>query len=419
MNWFDKLFSGASLDSELPEIFPFAVKNSDFVRTDIVTTYTKILTDAMDRVHGLSAENERVLWDSCVQTDASKGLITLLSEAMTDAAELFLVYTKGINVLRKATNSEADQIRNDYKQAGKSSIGVFVSFKGYRRTEMLKIYSGFEYCVVASLNKNLNVSKSLQLKISKLRETVSLQDAAIVRTQAKTIATALGAGRDVMMDAEDAIESAQPDTTTSEKSILFLDAKRCFYLGLPLSYVNGEQTPGIGSTGEADARAVERGLKQYYLSILEPVLSALFAVKTEFKSQDFRQITASLEVLKGLDLTTNEFMSTEAKQELVQRVFDLDPEDEKKARANEEAARAKANAGSDVQKQALNGAQLTSLIEVVSQTAQGLIPRDSAVQIVIQAFPTVSAQQANQIIGSAGRGFKPTVVEKPTPSTVK
>lgn len=330
MNWLDKLWGGVELDSELPEIFPFAIKNADFIRTDLVTTYTKILTDAMDRVHGLSPDHESSLWDSCVQTEAGKGLITLLAEAMTDTAELFLVYSRGVRVLRKATNAEMDQIRRDYKTAGKSSTGVFVSFRGYRRTEMLKIYSGFEYCVVSALNKSLNVSKALQFKISKLRSTVSLQDATITRTQAKTIAGALGAGKDVMLDAEDKIENAQPDTTASEKSILFLDAKRCFYLGLPLSYVTGEQTPGIGSTGEADTRAVERGLKQYYLSILEPALMALFGAKTEFKSQDFRQVTASLEVLKGLDLTTNEFMSVEAKRELVQRVFGLDPETEKK-----------------------------------------------------------------------------------------
>lgn len=330
MDWFSKLWGGVEQDSELPEIFPFAIKNADFIRTDLVTTYTKILTDAMDRVHGLSADHESVLWDSCVQTEASKGLITLLAEAMTDTAELFLVYARGVGVLRKATNAEMEQIRRDYKSTGQSTIGVFVSFKGYRRTEMLKIYSGFEYCVVSSLNKNLNVSRALQFKISKLRSTVSLQDAAVARAQAKTIAGALGAGRDVMLDAEDTIESAQPDTTASEKSILFLDAKRCFYLGLPLSYVNGEQTPGIGSTGEADARAVERGLKQYYLSILEPVLKAAFGVVTEFRSQDFRQVSASIEVLKGLDLTTSEFMSTSAKRELVQRVFGLDPEKEKK-----------------------------------------------------------------------------------------
>jgi hypothetical protein len=330
VNWFEKLWGGVAIDSDLPEIFPFQISNSNFVRTDLITTYTKILTDAMDRVHGLSAEDDKILWDSCVQTDANKGLITLLAESMTDMSELFLVYTPAISVLRKATNAEADAIRRDYIAQGKSNQGIFISFKGYRRTEMLKIYSGFEYCVVSSLHKSLNVSKALQLKIHKLRESVSLSDSSVARTQAKSMAEALSKGKDILMDGQDQIESAQPDTTASEKSIMFLDAKRCFYLGLPLSYVNGEQTPGIGSTGEADTRAVERGLKQYYLSILQPVLESIFAKTTEFKSQDFRQIAASLEVLKGLDLTTSEFMSTQAKREIVQRVFDLDPEKEKK-----------------------------------------------------------------------------------------
>jgi hypothetical protein len=98
---------------------------------------------------------------------------------------------------------------------------------------------------------------------------------------------------------------------------------------MPLSYVDGEQTPGIGSTGEADTRAVERGLKQYYITIIKPTLEALFGIKTTFKSNDFRMIASGLEALKTFELVQdNTLMSQENMKLIVSKLFDLAPVNE-------------------------------------------------------------------------------------------
>jgi len=339
MNPFSWVFkSNAELgNSEIQNIFPFALKSDFFVRADILQTYEKILTDVAERTHGLKEESEPLLWDSAVATDAAEGLITLLATAMTDQKELFLVLKSG--VLRKADASEEAKIRADYKLRGESKVGVFVSFKNYRRTEMLRIYSSFEHCVLGSLNKTLNVAMSLQIKISDLRQSVSLNDAGIAREQAMSIAEAMRNGNDVLLDAKDAIASATPDIAPAEKAISFLDSKRAFILGLPLSYVMGQQTGGIGSTGEADMRAVERGLRQYFVSIIRPVFEAVFGDDVDFKSQDFRQFTTALEVLKTFDLTSEENLSHETKKDLTARVFDVDPVQEAKRLEAEKKAR--------------------------------------------------------------------------------
>jgi hypothetical protein len=317
-------------NAEIPAIFPLALKSDIFVKADILNTYSKILTDVAERLHGLSEEQEPLLWDSCVQSSANEGLITLLATAMAAKSELFIVYVPSSQIVRKATREEEEKIRKEYKEKAESKTGVYVSFKGYRRTDMLEIYSSFEYCVLASLNKTLNVAKSVQFKINDLRSSVSLNDSGVAREQAKSIAEAMRNGNDVLLDAKDSVESATPDTSPTEKAITFLDGKRAFVLGLPLSYVVGEQTPGIGSTGEADMRAVERGLRQYFVSIIRPVLEAVFKVEVEFKSQDFRQMTTALEVLKTFDLVSDDNLSRQSKQEIVARVFDLDPDKEEK-----------------------------------------------------------------------------------------
>ncbi len=324
--WFSFLNRGAGAESGLVEIYPLALTADKFMRADIRATFIKILTDVAERMHGLSEKESPLLWDSCVQSQGVFGLITMLAEAMLCKSDLFLVYKPSVGVLRKATQDEEQQIIADYKKEGSSSVGVFVSFKNYCLTDMLFVYSALEYCILASLHKTVNIAKAVQLKMSELRSTVSLADADVVIAQAKSIAEALRAGKDILLDAKDSVATSTPDVGPTEKAIAFLDAKRSFYLGLPLAYISGLQTGGLGSTGEADARAVERGLRQYFVSIIQPVVQAIFSKPVEFRSQDFRQMDGALNALKTFDLVSDSYLSAETKRTVTARLFDVDPE---------------------------------------------------------------------------------------------
>jgi hypothetical protein len=55
---------------------------------------------------------------------------------------------------------------------------------------------------------------------------------------------------------------------------------------------------------------------------------------------------------------------------------------------------------------ALNGAQVTSLLEVIERTSLGKLPRDTAVAIITAAF-NMEPSRADAILGSVGRGFVP------------
>lgn len=59
------------------------------------------------------------------------------------------------------------------------------------------------------------------------------------------------------------------------------------------------------------------------------------------------------------------------------------------------------------QDSALNGAQVSSMVEVVQSVASGELPRSSAVEIIKRAF-LVSAEEADNLIGDAGKGFTPS-----------
>lgn len=58
----------------------------------------------------------------------------------------------------------------------------------------------------------------------------------------------------------------------------------------------------------------------------------------------------------------------------------------------------KTDPGEDIQKLALNGAQVTSLLEVITNVSQGMLPKASAKAVIKAAFPSFSYEQINEII---------------------
>ncbi len=318
-------FGGSTPIAELPEIFPIPISALDFISIDAIAIYSKILTDTLERTEGLSDEQAALLWDNCLKSEKPDGLVTMIAKAMNLKKDLFLVYNKALNVVTEADATAEEKIREDYKKQGKSAAGVFVSFSLFRRSDMVRFYIALSYATVTSLWKSMNLSKAIQLKFTDLRKSVSLVDSADVKAQAMKIATGLGNGTAVMLDAKDVIETATPDLTATKEAVEFVGCKLAFYLGMPDSYLTGEQTAGIGSTGENDMRAVERGLKNYYFSIIKPTLEALFSIKTTYKTQDFALIESATEILKTFALVDDTLVSADNKRKIVNGLLGLDP----------------------------------------------------------------------------------------------
>ena len=68
----------------------------------------------------------------------------------------------------------------------------------------------------------------------------------------------------------------------------------------------------------------------------------------------------------------------------------------------------------NVQQQALNGAQVASLVDMVTRVADGSLPRDSAINMIVLAFNVLPAD-AEKVLGEAGKTFK--IEPKAAPQT--
>ena len=322
MAWWN--FLGSSSTPELPDIYPLPISVANFVKIDVQNIYTRILMDVLERTEGIPEDEQKLLWDNCSAGESQDGIVTMLAKAMYEKADLFLVEDNGI--VRAATAQEKEQIKKDYKDRAESSIGVYVTFKNYQRTDMIKFYSTLEHCSIGGLYKASKLSNAIQLKFNDLRASNGLNDSSDTKSQALAMAQGLANGKDIMADAKDIIETATPDLTATNSSIELIALKQSFYLGLPASWITGLQKGGLGDSGKADSKAVERGLKPYYFSIIKPVVDALFDVKTSFKSDDSEMIGTANETLKTFELTGDELISHENKLKIINKLFGL-PED--------------------------------------------------------------------------------------------
>lgn len=321
-------FGAKNTEVELPALFPLSIAENSFIEMDIETIYARILTDVLERTQNIPDDKKVLLWDSCLASEKSDGLVTLLVKAMYNKGELFIVYDSATNVVRKANQTEQATIKADYEKQGKSTQGVYLTFKNYKRTDMLKVYSVLEYCAIGGLNKSMNLSTALQFKMNDLRASVATVDAGITQAQAVAVAEALKKGRGALLDGKDTIELAKPDLTATTSAMEFISEKKSFYLGMPASYITGDLPGGLGDSGNGDAKAVERGLRGYYFSIIKPTVEALFGIKTEFETEDYAQISTTLEVIRTFELVSDELVSQDNKLIIVNRLLGL-PDDTK------------------------------------------------------------------------------------------
>lgn len=334
MGWFSFLGTTSDSTESFQDIFPIPIAEKDFVSIDVENIFSRILTDTVERTQGLPDDKKNLLWDNCLASEKQDGLITLLAKAMTDKKELFIVYQESTKVVRKADPEEESKIRDSYKKIAEpvklnGATGIYVTFKNYSKSDMVRFYSALEYCAVGGLWKQGNISKAVQIKINDLRTSISLGDSAEAKRQAKLMADGLAEGKDILTDAKDVIESMVPDLNATNSMLELIAKKQSGYLGLPASYFSGIQSASsLSDTGKADSKAIERGLRVYYFSIIKPVIEGLFSIKkTSYKSEDAEGLDIALKTLETFDRTSDEHLSKENKTLIVNKAFGLD-EDE-------------------------------------------------------------------------------------------
>lgn len=282
----------------------------NFVAYEVEAIYKKILFDCLSRSDGLpkkkvkkvdkqsQEEDLSAYYDSVVVGESgSKGLISLIAKAMREMKKIYLVFMD--DIIRLADDKEIAQI--DKGVAGKWAA---CDFSDYKKTEILSFYFILLYTAISALNTQMNVSKSLKIKISKLRELVGNRDSANAKKQAKEISGALKKGSSVLMDELDTIESMKLDTKPAVEAMDIIVSRLAAVVGMPVSYLNGIVATGLSTTGQGDEMVIERGIQNMFNEVFKRISDKLLSTNLTFKKNVWGMITERLKLLPIVESST-------------------------------------------------------------------------------------------------------------------
>lgn len=307
------IFTGArrSLNTGSDLVAPWCLDlcRREFVELKIFSLMQKVFTDCYRySTKIIDKDKENSLFDSLIYRKPQYGLISRLAYMIANEKRMYLVYDHGI--IREATFDEQIKIDADYSKGMTYTYGIILDFSKYAIGKLLAHYFHQIYTIEQATNNSISLGGSLQYKVKDLRAKIGYEEgkSSEVREQAAQVTRHARDGKPIVIDKEDELDQtdASNNITTADSS-----RDRCYRelaaaLGGPVSYITGidDATTGSGYSYERlDSRA-EDMIKNFWMTVFEPVVSSLLQTKIEFVSQKWMTIKenlGSISLVEGLE----------------------------------------------------------------------------------------------------------------------
>lgn len=281
----------------------------DFVRVKTLALLERILKRCFHKTVGIREKEYDNIAQSVflsVESGAEKnGTIPLVARAMLDRAKIYLVYADNLGLVRKATTKEQQELDRKYTETNNATgtldgglRGMVLNFMNYDLVLLIKCYMALIYAVMDSGNTQVNLSRSLQIKINKLRDNISVLTSDDAISQSNNINDALKRGNSVLLDNLDSVIQTAINADSTQKALDMFYSSLAADLGLSVSFVSGVLTSGMSATGDADINYEENGIKDFWTTIWRPICIKLYGQENiKFDTDKWRNLTARLQNL--------------------------------------------------------------------------------------------------------------------------
>lgn len=305
----------------LPEVFPFGLCRRDFIIFKLISIYENLLTQCYNRSRGFPEDMAKTLWNNYEALDPlnTRGVIRLLSVAMAERRTMAISYDRTTNVAKEAMEESFNEIYEDYQKQTKSDKGIYVNFELYYKSKIIAEYLNLLYSALLSAYAQLGLSRAIQFKADKLRETQANNSNTEWKDQAKEVVDSVLAGRAVLISKDDDLKLPEVDADPIKNAIEFYGQLIAGELGVSTSFITGIIRNGMNSTGEAELVADENGIKVFFYSIFKPCCDGLYKINLEFVTDNYRKTAELAKVIPYLE--SSEAVSNEQLERFVNYVL--------------------------------------------------------------------------------------------------
>ena len=301
-----------------------------FINSRTQVLYEKILKRCYHKTIGLDDTDGQIASSIFLSVEYGadqNGTIPLVAKAMTQMRKIYLVYDEKVGLVRIANLEEQQEIQKHYAEfqntmsiLNNGRRGMILDFGKYELTRLIKCYMSLLYAVLDSANTQVNLARSLQIKIDKLRENVSVLTSDDAIKQANQINDALKSGNSILLAKLDEVIQTAINSDSTAKAIEIFNTALASDLGLSLSFVSGALTSGMSATGDADINYEDAGIKDFWVTVWKPICAKLYGKENvKYKTDRWRSLEAKLRSLVYIEnslLFTDE-QKTEYAQDII------------------------------------------------------------------------------------------------------
>lgn len=283
----------------------------------------------------------------------------------------------------------------------------------------------------------------MHLSVKNLATQVNAGNNAAVIGRAQQIAYAKSTARAIVTDAEEKVDRVNINWTGVPEVMQQAAVRVSSVARTPVSRLMGTSAAGLNATGEGDRinwyDYLRAGQRYETTPIIARVAKLVMLGQgaeperwwVEWRDLESMSETEQADIQLKLSQAHRNWVETGVlfPEEVAESTwggekFSMDIHLDNKTRkaldasddvANPDAVVAGADPQADPQavdpQTALNGAQVASMVDIVTKVATGDLPRETGIEILISAFP-IDRPQAEKIMGAVGNGFS---IEKPDP----
>lgn len=321
----------ATVTPDLIRPYNLSIAEQKFIQTMTILLFERILKRCYHKTAGISERNDDNIAQSVFLSSEygaqKNGTIPLVARAITNRRKIYLVYSEKASLVHEASMDERNLLDKQYKdnnnaiaELGDGRRGMVLDFTQYDIALIVKCYMSLIYAVMDSANTQVNLSRSIQIKISKLRDNISVLTSDDAIKQVNNINDALKNGNGVLVDVLDMIEQTKIDSSSITAALEMFYKGLASVLGLSMSFVSGVLTSGMSATGDADINYEDAGIKDYWTSIWRPIMLKLYGEKNvKYRTDRWRTIGQKLQNLILIENST--LISDEQKMEYAQDIL--------------------------------------------------------------------------------------------------
>lgn len=306
----------------LTEFAPFLLARERYTDIAIRELYARIMYSTLDIVSipdqvGAS-DFSKTIYDSHSPV-LRHGLMYYVIEAMSDETKV----TLRKRVLKGRENAfyfEEKMCSLELKKENKLDL-VVLDFEECHKTELLEAYFGMVFDAITSAAKLIRVGGALVLKIKDLSDLISDREVLLaIETQVKQINSALKESRGAYLDSESSIEMPKVDMKPVAEQLEYAYSLICNATGRPMSFVNGQLSGGLSTSGEGDRKQNRQASIYDFNQILRGVFESVFGDDFEIKP-DVGQLSELSNFMNALEMTS--LYSDEEKRKIMDSIMPL------------------------------------------------------------------------------------------------